>query len=187
MAFFTFRKPHPETLEPFLQAQLELPVTYRGSLSTTVPPGHRQQHTKALLGQGEGVFGRAVRGLQAWAVYPAWMNVYPRDAPLTEGTCVALVTGLAPVWTVSAVRVVATQATSRRFCFTLGTLPQHAVSGLERFSLSWAEDDTVWYEIMAVSRAQQPLVRVASPLLQLVQRRFARDSVRSLGRFIRDT
>jgi len=136
------------------------------------------------LGSGPGVFARAVAGLEAWAVYPAWLTLYPHPAPPAEGTCAALLTGFGPVWTVSAVRVVAARRTPQRFSFTLGTLPQHALTGLERFSVYRDDAETVWYEIMAVSRPRHPLARVGAPALRRVQRRFARDSVRSLRRFV---
>lgn len=104
-------------------------------------------------------------------------------APMREGEVVALVVGVAPVWTV-AVRIVVVERAARHFSFTLGTLPQHAVTGLERFSVTLADDGGVWYVLEAVSRPQHPLVKLGAPALRLVQARFAVDSVRSLRRFI---
>jgi uncharacterized protein (UPF0548 family) len=182
MSFMTLKRPDEAGSERFLQAQSALPITYHGGLEAKA--GFTFKRTPQPLGSGLQVFERAVLGLKGWAVYPAWLRLYPHPAPLAEGTCVALLTGFAPVWTVSAVRVVATEASERHFSFTLGTLPHHAVSGLERFRVYQDDAETVWYEITAVSRPQHPLVKLGAPVLRRVQGQFARDSVRSLRRFV---
>ena len=185
VSFFVVSKPDRASLERFVWAQRTLPVTYSGGLEPT--PGFRRTRTLEPLGSGQEVFDRAAAGLAAWAVYPPWTTPYPSRAPLCEGEVVALVAGVAPVWTVSAVRIVRAESTGQRFGFTLGTLPQHAVTGMERFSVSLDESDHVWYEIEALSKARHPLVRIAAPVLRLVQTRFAADSVRSLRRFVAES
>ncbi len=182
VSFIVFKKPESASLKHFVHTQRALPVTYSGSLAPT--PGLRYTKTLEPLGSGQEVFEQAAAGLAAWAVYPAWLTLYPHHAPVREGEMVALVAGVAPVWTVSAVRIVAAQRTARRFSFTLGTLPQHAVTGLERFSVWLDADDRVWFEIAAVSRPRQLLAKVGAPVLRAVQARFAVDSVRSLRRFV---
>lgn len=174
-------KPGITDLKRFIETQSALSVTYSGHIAPT--PGFGYKKTVKPLGSGAHFLERVVAGLEAWAVYPAWMTLYPALAPPEEGTCVALVAGSAPIWTVNAVRVVAVERAARRFSFTLGTLPQHALSGLERFSV-WLEDDQVWFEIAAVSKPQHPLAKLGAPLLRAVQRRFAEDSVGSLRKFV---
>lgn len=181
MSFLTLRKPDRVSLERFVQAQRALPVTYSGGL--TPAPGFRHTRTLEPLGSGQKVFEQAVTGLQAWAVYPPWATLYPHHAPMCKGEVVALVVGVAPVWTV-AVRIMEVERAVRRFSFTLGTLPQHAVTGLERFSVVLADDGGVWYALEAVYRPQHPLVKLGAPALRLVQARFAMDSVRSLRQSI---
>lgn len=143
------------------------------------PKGFSRRATRAHLGHGEAVFGCAVRALQSWAVYPRWMTLYPSGAPVTPGTLIAIGTGWG-LYTLSAVRVIDVQAEARRFSFTLGTLPQHALSGEERFCVTWDAADRVVYSVVAVSRPHHPLVRLVAPALRLVQARFAKDSVRSV-------
>lgn len=176
-------RPGPAVLKKTLETQCDLPVTFSGPLEPT--PGFRFTRVLEPLGGGPNVFMRAVLGLEAWAVYPAWMTLYPHPAPLDEGVCVALVAGIAPVWTVSAVRIVSVERSVRHLAFTLQTLPQHALTGSERFCIYRDEQDRVFYELTALSRPQHPLAKLGAPAVQLVQRRFARDSVRSLQRFIR--
>lgn len=181
MSFLNFNKPGNSDLERFVKAQSAQTVTYDGPLEPT--SGFSFTQKRWLLGDGPEVFTKASSGLEAWAVYPTWMTLHPNRAPLREGSVVALVAGISPVWTLSAVRIIAVKRTSQQFGFTLGTLPQHAVSGGERFNVFLDEQEKVWYELTALSKPQHPLVKLGAPVLRLVQARFARDSVRSLKRF----
>lgn len=186
MSFLNLKKPSAAALQRFTEVQCAKGLSYLGPYMTeqrAPPPGFAAKRTRAQLGAGEEVFRRAVAGLKTWAVYPAWMSLYPQRAPIEVGTCVAIATSLG-VHTLSAVQVIDVQETPSRFSFTLGTLPQHAVSGEERFSVTRDEEGRVWFEIKAFSKPQHPLVKLGSPVLRLVQRRFARDSVRSLRAFL---
>ncbi len=180
MSFFNFKKPGSGDLEPFVKSQSTQTVTYDGPLEPT--SGFSFTQKRWPVGDGPEVFAKAVLGLEAWAVYPSWMTLYPTHAPLHKGTVVALVAGI-PVWTLSAVRIIDVENTPQQFSFTLGTLPQHAVSGCERFSVFLDEQEKVWYELTALSKPQHPLVKLVTPVLRLVQARFAEDSVRSLKHF----
>ena len=182
MSFITLGKLSPGRLEKFVAAQRRQTVTYRGPVAPT--PGFRFTRTLVPLGYGPDVFAKAVAGLEAWAVYPAWITRYPNPAPLREGVVVALATGVTPLWTLSAVRIVAVTRTPQRVSLTIATLPQHAVSGSERFCIYLDEQARVCYELTAVSRARGPLVKLGAPVLRLVQAQFAKDSVRSLRRFV---
>ena len=182
VSFVSFGTLSPARLEQFVEAQREQTVTYDGLVVPT--PGFRFTRTLKPLGDGQDVFNRAVSGLEAWAVYPSWLTLYPAQQPLKGGTDVALITGLGLLKTVSAVRVVSLERDNAHAAFTLGTLPQHAVSGGERFCVYRDEQGRVWYELTAVSKPQQPLVKLGAPVLRLVQAQFARDSLRSLQRFI---
>ena len=184
MAFLTLSvtRPGSAALEKTLTEQGSLPVTFDGPLQPTA--GFRFVRVLEPLGSGEDVFNWAVQGLEAWAVYPGWMTLEPHPAPVQREVCVAFVTGIAPVWTASAVRITEVERSARRFAFTLRTLPQHALTGTERFCVYRDEQDAVWYELTALSKPQHPLAQLGAPAVRLVQRRFARDSVRSLRKFI---
>ncbi len=180
--FISLGKLSPIKLEKFVAVQCTQTVTYDGPVVPT--PGFRFTRTLAALGDGSEVFERAVAGLEAWAVYPAWLTLCPAQPPLKAGTNVVLITGLGSLKTVSTVRVVSTERDNAHAAFTLGTLPQHAVSGGERFCVYQDEQGRVWFELTAVSQPRQALVKLGTPVLRLVQTQFARDSVRSLRRFI---
>jgi uncharacterized protein (UPF0548 family) len=71
----------------------------------------------------------------------------------------------------------------QRFGFAYGTLPEHAESGEERFTVKWHKaDDAVWYDILTFSRPQQLLTRLGYPVARKLQKRFARDSAAAMRR-----
>jgi uncharacterized protein (UPF0548 family) len=73
----------------------------------------------------------------------------------------------------------------QRFGFAYGTLPDHAESGEERFTVEWHEaDDAVWYDILAFSRPQQLLARLGYPFARRLQKRFARGSAAAMRRAV---
>ena len=83
------------------------------------------------------------------------------------------------------VYVVDDEGPVQRFGFAYGTLPEHAESGEERFTVEWHEaDDAVWYDIVAFSRPQQLLTRLAYALVRRLQKRFARDSAAAMRRAV---
>ena len=74
----------------------------------------------------------------------------------------------------------------KRYGFANGTLPEHAESGEERFTVEWHEkDDAVWYDILAFSRPRHFLARLGYPLARRLQERFARDSVAAMMRAVK--
>jgi uncharacterized protein (UPF0548 family) len=74
---------------------------------------------------------------------------------------------------------------ARRYGFAYGTLPGHAESGEERFTVEWHEADAaVWYDILAFSRPQHFLARLGYPFARRLQRRFAKDSVAAMLRAV---
>lgn len=69
----------------------------------------------------------------------------------------------------------------RRCGFAYGTLPDHGAVGEERFMVEWRPaDDSVWYDLYALSRPGHPLARLGYPLARGLQRRFARASKRAM-------
>jgi uncharacterized protein (UPF0548 family) len=69
----------------------------------------------------------------------------------------------------------------RRFGFAYGTLPDHGAIGEEHFMVEWRPaDDSVWYDLYAVSRLERPLARLGYPLARAPQRRFVRASKRAM-------
>ena len=182
-----FRKPSPDAIHSFLAAHSRLAFTYTavGSTATTPPSGYVVDRTRARLGDGEAAFLAAKAALARWDHFRlGWVEAGPPDTPLAVGACVAVVARVLGVWWLNACRIVYTVdevGPVSRFGFAYGTLPGHAESGEERFLVEWDHaDDSVWYDIVAFSRARHPLARLGYPLTRRTQKRFARDSAAAM-------
>jgi uncharacterized protein (UPF0548 family) len=109
-----------------------------------------------------------------------WVTLCWPNTPIQEDKTVAILVNLFGIWWLNACRIVYTIDQTEpihRFGFAYGTLTDHAESGEERFSVEWREDDTVWYDILAFSRPNHPLVKIGRPLARRTQKRFAAGSL----------
>src|SRR5262249_26346049 len=175
----SLRKPSAERLREFLAAQSRLDFTYPavGATAAVPPAGSVVDRTRTKLGEGAGVFTAARAALRRWEHFRlGWVETWPPDTPIQAGQIVA---GLAPLfgpWWGRACRIVYVvddEGPVQRFGFAYGTLPEHAESGEERFTVEWHEaDDAVWYDILAFSRPQQLLARLGYPFARMLQKRF---------------
>jgi len=116
-----------------------------------------------------------------------WVDVFPSDAPIVAGTNVAVIARIFGVWFLNCCRIVYTvddDGPVRSVGFAYGTLPEHAESGEERFTVEWhRRDDSVWYDLLAFSRPNQFLARIGYPVARTVQKRFATDSKKAMLRY----
>jgi uncharacterized protein (UPF0548 family) len=187
---FLLLKPSPKRIERFLAQQRNRTFSYRETgLTRTrkgVPPGYKVDHNRVRLGEGRAAFARAVEALRNWKQFDlGWVSAFPANAPLEPGTTVAIRVRHFGFWSLNAARIVYViedEGPIVRFGFAYGTLPDHSARGEERFTVEWHhEDGSVWYDLFAYSRPNQPLVKAASPLARMLQRRFARDSARMMA------
>ena len=112
-----------------------------------------------------------------------WLELRPPPA-IEPGAAVAVLVRIAGLWWLNACQVVYCEFDTPRQCaFAYGTLPDHAESGEERFSVRWSEeDDQVRYEITAYSRPRHWLARLGSPFARRLQRRFGHASLDAMRR-----
>lgn len=69
----------------------------------------------------------------------------------------------------------------RRFGFAYGTLLEHMESGEERFLIEYCEEDqSVFYDLLAVSRPGNVLTRLGYPVARHLQKQFARGSKKAM-------
>jgi uncharacterized protein (UPF0548 family) len=183
------REPSDAKIQHFLGGQRSLPFSYPevGASQGRAPAGYGVNHHRGRLGTGPQAFARAVEAMRHWKMYETgWTRLLWPDAPIAEGTVVGVVGRHLGLWSLNACRIAYVfddeEATLKRYGFAVGTLPGHVERGEERFTVEWhAADDGVYYEVSAFSRPAHPLVKVASPLARLIQRRFAPDSLRSMA------
>lgn len=174
-----FTYPGPTRIASHLASQARLPFSYPavGASAGEPPTGYTVDHNRVQLGGGPGTFSAACTALLCWQQFPApWTRIHPDYPPLVVGTTVAVIARAYGLWWLNAARIVYVIKEPRRFGFAYGTLPGHVEEGEERFTVEWHADGTVWYDLLAFSRPQHPLVRLAGPLARRMQRRFVRDS-----------
>ena len=199
---FLLSKPSSEVIERFIASQQDLPFTYSqtgatrdlpstpaipGSKPTAAAPlpGFTIDHNRVRVGEGKETYERVVAALQIWRQFElGWLTIVPAGAPVSVGTTVAVQAHTFGLWSLSAARIVyliEENGPVKKFGFAYGTLPDHVECGEERFTVEWHPDDSVWYDLCAFSRPRHTLVRMAFPLTRMLQRRFARESLRVMA------
>lgn len=131
---------------------------------------------------------RPTDALRGWRMLSlGWASVYPHDREIVPGRTVAVVARHYGFWSLNACRIVYVVDEVggadgfRRYGFAYGTLPDHGAVGEERFTVEWRPaDDSVWYDLYALSRPGHPLARLGYPLARALQRRFARASKQAM-------
>jgi uncharacterized protein (UPF0548 family) len=178
---FRITEPSEQDAVEFVNGQRDLPFTYDevGATNTTPPTaGYTVDYNRIKIGTGEAVYKRGVEALKNWRQFDlGWVTVVPRGVRIEVGATVAVKARAFGTWSLNASRVVYTIDEGRRFGFAYGTLPDHVECGEERFMIKWQPDDSVWYDILAFSRPQHPLVRLSKPLARRLQKQFAHGSL----------
>ena len=184
---FVGHKPDAKTLERFLDRQQNQPFSYSevGTTRGPAPLGYNVDHNRIRLGNGLETFSRAIEAIRTWQMFGMdWTEVFPRDAPIEGGSTVAVLVRHLGFWSLNASRIVYViedHDEVKRFGFAYGTLPDHAEQGEERFSVEYQlTDSSVWYDLFAFSRPGHILARLGYPVSRGLQRRFARDSLRTM-------
>jgi uncharacterized protein (UPF0548 family) len=145
---------------------------------------------RICLGRGRTVFEAACLALRNWEMFHVdWAELHPIAAPIEQGEQVAVVIRSLGLWWTNGARIVYVddrRSSPREFAFAYGTLQAHSEQGEERFSVHWSQDDSVWYELTAMSRPGHWYTWLGLPLVRGLQRRFAADSQRAMYRAVQD-
>ena len=187
MKILSFQKPDAETIHQFRQAQAKLDFTYSavGATAKASPAGYVVDHTRIKLGNGEGIFEAAKSALSRWEHFHiGWVEASPNETPIEASQVVAVLGRVCGLWWLNACRIVYVieeVGPITRFGFAYGTLPGHAESGEERFLIEWDRaSDCVSYDILAFSRPNYVVTKLAYPLVRCFQKKFARDSAAAM-------
>jgi uncharacterized protein (UPF0548 family) len=184
---FRILKPSERSLQQLHERNRNLSVNYAevGCTRGEATAGYVVDNYRVRLGSGSAVFERGKQALREWRmlrlgwVVPCWPN-----EPLKEGALVGTLARIMGLWAVNVARivyVVEEDGPVARYGFAYGTLPGHAEIGEERFLAEWDHaDDSVWFDIRAMSRPGGLLTRLAYPLTRRLQRRFGHDSLRAM-------
>ncbi len=149
------------------------------------PKGFHHDRFEDALGEGAEVFQRAITGLKTWKAHRLpGMRVFPEGQVIHTGATVVVTLG-APIASVAApCRVVGVVDGQTRWGFAYGTLPGHPEQGEESFAVSMSSDGTVHFEIEAISRPGDALVRLSGPFGRGMQRGATAAYVRALKRYV---
>lgn len=145
-----------------------------------------RDHNRIELGIGEDTFEQACDAIRNWQMFNlGWVQIYPTNAPIAEGTTVAMWAHALGFWFFNGCRIVYTvderEGDLWRFGFAYGTLPAHIARGEERFLIEWdRRDDSVHYDILAYSQPNALIAKVGYPVVRHFQKRFAQDSKRAM-------
>lgn len=187
---FSLFKPSPETVRAFLAAQKDRQFSYRhvGASQSAPPDGYVADRHRVQLGSGRAVFERAKNALTQWKMFDMnWLELCWPDVPIATGATVAVAVHHLGFWSLNACRIVYTIEEGgpiEKYGFAYGTLPDHAETGEERFTVEFhAENETVWYAIHAFSRPRL-LARLAFFYSRALQKRFAEDSKKAMKRAV---
>ncbi len=186
---FLTHRPTQATIDNFIARSKNLSLSYQPvGIAKTNPSGFNIDEASAVIGCGESAFEQARQALMAWRQFDlGWVDLFPRAAPLDEGTNVAVVARHARLWSLNGCRVVYRLGESESTCgFAYGTLTNHAEIGEEIFEVAMNESEEVTYRIRAVSKPGVVLARIGYPLARHFQAKFRRDSIRVMQRLINE-
>jgi uncharacterized protein (UPF0548 family) len=183
---FLLRRPSAHAIEAFLRQSQHLELSYDPVGLVSQPArGYDIDETVAVIGRGPADFERAKAALLGWKQFGlGWAELFPRGAPTTTDTAVAVLVRHLGFWSLSGCRVVyetGARDGGNRFGYAYGTLTNHVESGEELFEVAFDPQSTeVTYRIHAVSRPRAPLAMLGYPVARLLQARFRRDSVKAM-------
>jgi uncharacterized protein (UPF0548 family) len=187
---FFLRKPSPDNVQRFIASQRELPFSYPevGATQSDLPSGYTVDHNRVQLGSGQQCYESAIAAIRNWKQFDlGWVQMVPAETPLETGAVVAILTQHFGIWSLNACRVVYLineESPVKKFGFAYGTLSSHVECGEERFTIEWQNDGTVWYDILAFSKPNQLLIRFGLPIARMLQRRFAKDSLKAMTKAV---
>ncbi len=180
--------PDESRMRAFLAAEKGRPFSYRETGRTaldTPVPGYNNDLNFIDLGRGEAVWQAGKEAIRQWKMFPGgWARIFPAIPPIQEGETVAMIARVLGFWWLNSCRIVYVLDNARQFGFAYGTLPAHVEQGEEIFMVEKLPDGTVRYVIKAFSRPRHWLARLGYPLARAHQRKFVRDSKRSVAQFV---
>lgn len=155
------------------------------------PRGYRRDTVRERIGTGVEDFDRAVHAIRDWSIFPIPLaEPFPLPRPIEVGQTVVLRLHAFGVWAIGPCRIIQVidqKTPIRRFGFAYAALPGHLATGEERFLAELRpEDNSVWYEIAAVTRPRVWWAWLGYPLLLPAQKRFRRRSIEAIRRAIHE-
>jgi len=178
-------RPTEATVIRYLLAAQDEPYSYRTPFVTqsgSTPEGYNRDRHRVCLGSGPDLFEQAKLAITKWRMFDHGMaTLYWPDRPIQKDTNVIVQFRVGPLWSLNPCRVVYTIDEATQFGFAYGTQQGHMESGEELFRVDYvSEDDSVWYEICAVSRPNHIVAHLGYPMARAYQAKFRRASGKAM-------
>lgn len=184
---FFFKKPSTKVINAVIESQKNKPYSYLdvGASKDKIPSGYVVDHNRIELGKGKETFQKAKQALCNWKMYDfPWLELHQENTLIEVGKIFGVLVNTFGIWSLNNCKIVykiEEQSTIDRFGFALGTLPLHAESGEERFSVEWNHlDNSVYYDILAFSKPNYLIVKLGYPVCRMLQKKFAQDSKQAM-------
>ena len=183
-----FSIPTDYQTQAFIDAEKNKPYSYPEVGCTNTPEpveGYNNDHNFVELGNGEPTWNAAKEAVRKWKMFPGdWAFITPADTPLRPGEVLAMTARVMGFWWLNSCRIVYIIDNERQFGFAYGTLPGHAECGEELFIVEKDDRGNVRYTLRAFSQPRHWMARLAYPVARAYQRKFVRDSKRSMQSFV---
>ena len=157
-------------------------VSSDGNSSNASSTSWKSDSTSAVIGSGRSDFEKATAALQKWKMFQlGWAEVDP-ETPVKIHEPVVVVARAVVPWTCNPLEIVYVHKTKREFAFAHGTCHGHLLRGEERFAVRLDDNGDVVYTVSAVSQPAHIASKLTYPVVRLLQKRFAEDSVKAMER-----
>jgi uncharacterized protein (UPF0548 family) len=194
---FSIHLPSSAKREAFIRSKTFCFPTYPEIRDTTVDFTLRKASAAArkydydenriLLGTGRLTFEAAKAAIREWQMFPTgWIKVHPHLQSIEAGNKVAVFFKVLGLWWWNSSEIIYTIDEEDRFGFAYGTLSGHVETGEERFLVEMDKKGRVWYSIKAFSRPSYQIVRLVYPFARSRQKKFVRDSMQQMKRWVEE-
>jgi uncharacterized protein (UPF0548 family) len=186
---FCLRHPTDSEIRDYRSRQADQPYSYSPTGGTRdfapIQHGWDTDRHQVLLGHGESIFQKAKQAIDNWQMFPAEITTVFGQQPPRENLTVAVLyrANPLPLYLLMPARIVYLIDDTiprgnrhvQRYGFAYGTLPDHPECGEERFVVEWdRNDDSVHYDLLAVSKPNHWLIRLGYLYARHQQARFRR-------------
>ena len=179
---WSLTRPTPATLDALLARVASQAVTYpKLGMSRLAHPqaGFGREAHEVILDMP---YEQAREALCGFATHRLpYLFIYPAEARVVEGADVVVCARIGPLWSSNPCRIVFVDDSPDRFSYGYGTLPGHAESGEESFTVERRPDGRVRADTVAHARPDAWLARLGSPVAHRVQRKIKVDYLRALA------
>ncbi len=182
------RPPSADRLRQILEERSTDSFTYPevGATAGEAPAGYHHDRFETDLGADDGDrFRRAGQAVFEWVPQRgAGIRIFPDRAVAADHTFILVLPLPGAGWAVAPARVTYVVSEPDRVGFAYGTLPGHPASGEEAFIVV-RSDGRVRFDVIAFSRPEDLVARLAKPVARVLQVRTIRSYLRSMETAIR--